>query len=248
MMSERLLERAEFWFTLNKLHLNNEKTTKVVFSMRDTDAINGDVSKVRFLGAHLDSKLLWDAHIETLCGGLKSALFVLRNLASSVSQETLRTAYFGLFHCRLSYALLVWGHSSQSERVFRLQRRAVRLIAGLGYREECRGTFAQFRILTLPSVFILENLLYMKRNLSNYVANGDVHEHDTRRAGDFRSRYCRLKRTQNGPDFFAPMFFNRLPVAVRELPMKQFKTEVIGILLNKTFYSFNEFLSCTFRS
>lgn len=103
--------------------------------------------------------------------------------------------------------------------------------------------FVQLRILTLPSIFILENLLYVKRNIDTYTTHGNVHQYNTRGRENIRPHYCRLKRSQDGPSFFGSKFFNILPVAVRDLPMNQFKTYVINILVNKAYYNINHFLT-----
>lgn len=47
-------------------------------------------------------------------------------------------AYFALVHTRCHFGL---GHSAEATKLFALQMRAVRIVAGLGYGEDCRQTF-----------------------------------------------------------------------------------------------------------
>jgi hypothetical protein len=60
---------------------------------------------------------------------------------------SLRLAYFALVHCPIDYGILIWGHTGTLYRIFRLQRRAVRVIANLGFRDDCREHFAKLKII-----------------------------------------------------------------------------------------------------
>lgn len=200
---------------------------------------------VRILGVALDQKLLWDAHTEVVTKKLSKNAFVLRNLAMCVSGGILKQAYFSIFHAHLSYALLVWGHSTGAQRVFAMQRRAIRIIAGLGYRDDCKRAFIGNGILTLPCEFILQNLIYVKNHHDRYARHSDIHNYNTRNKSDLQPVFHRLQRCQNGPGFHAVTYFNKLPKAVKDLGEPQFKRKVKEFLLQKAFYSVNEFINCT---
>lgn len=88
-----------------------------------------------FLGVTLDHAMLWDKHIDTVASKLCRNIYLLRYLASSLSQTALISAYYSLVNSHLSYTILSWGHSPGSSRLFRLQRRAVRILEGLGDRK-----------------------------------------------------------------------------------------------------------------
>ena len=239
-------EMAEGWFCSNRLLLNRDKTNRVVFTMRDSQGINSHISEVKFLGVFLDSKLQWGCHIDHLASKLARGLHLLRSLSNNVSQTVLRTAYFAVFHSQLSYAIIVWGHAADTHRLFRLQRRAVRLLAGLGYGEDCRAVFRDSGVLTVPSLYILENLLYVKKNLHMYVTHGDVHGYETRNRGELVPGYWRLRRCQSGIGYWAIKFFNVLPLDIKSLPVTKFKTEMRKLLIRHTFYSFDEYLKFDF--
>jgi hypothetical protein len=53
---------------------------------------------------------------------------------------------------RITYAILVWGHSAHLRKVFNQQRRCIRVLGGLGYRDDCRDIFKTFKILTVPCI------------------------------------------------------------------------------------------------
>lgn len=239
-------DRAEKWFCSNKLLLNRDKTKRIVFSMRDLTGAEQGGESVKFLGVYLDPGLQWGAHIEAVAGKLSKNLYLLRSLRACVSNEVLRTAYYALFHSHLSYAILIWGHSSGAQRLFGLQRKAVRVVSGLAYREDCRGSFGDLGILTLPCLYVLENLLFVKRNRGTFGMHGDLHDYETRSSNDLVPSYRRLKRCQDGPGFWSVKFFNVLPQDIRNLPYKKFKDRIKHLLLQNTFYSIQEYLSHQF--
>lgn len=143
-------ERAELWFKSNNLFLNVAKTQNMVFSMRwlPEDYVT---ATAKFLGITLDSRLKWNHHTSSLVSKLSSNTFLLRRLSGSVSRSVLRQAYFALLHSHISYAILIWGHCTGAADVFRVQRRAVRVIANLSYRDNCRDVFVSLGILTVPA-------------------------------------------------------------------------------------------------
>lgn len=148
--------RAEKWFKANKLTLNRSKTAHMIFSLRDKTGhgVPDPQGSTKFLGVYLDDKLTWQIHIENLSKKLSKNIFILRNLANEVGKNALKNAYFALCHSLLSYAVLAWGQASNLARIFALQRRAIRIISGLNYRDDCREKFRNLKILTLPSIYM----------------------------------------------------------------------------------------------
>lgn len=108
----------------------------------------------------------------------------------------------------MSYALLCWGHASAAGRIFGLQRRAVRVLDFVSYRADCRDSFAKLGILTLPSLYILQCLLYVKNNFGKYTLRSGVHKLDTRYGNDIYVDFHRLSRTKCGVNYWGPHFFN----------------------------------------
>lgn len=239
------LSKSEQWFAANRLFLNTSKTQSMVFSTREV-TVEETNNSVKFLGVHLDQRLQWNYHTEAVAKKLSSNTFLLRGLAECVTSETLRHAYFSLCHSHLRYAILVWGHSTGAMKIFSLQRRAVRIIFGLSYRADCRSAFISLKILTLPSIFILENLLYVKSNFTKYYTHGQVHNHNTRNRMNLVPEYRRLDRCKDGPGCLAVHFHNKIPEDWKALPFNKFKSTVKSFLIGQAFYSINEFLNYNF--
>lgn len=137
------------------LLLNQAKTKSVAFSIRYMGELTKQADNIKFLGVYLNPKHQWDTHIDNLCTKIIKNLLVLWNLRYCVITDVLKAAYFELFHLHLAYIIiLVWGHSTWTHQVFVLQRKAVRVLAELGFREDCRQAFRSLGIMTFLSQYL----------------------------------------------------------------------------------------------
>lgn len=230
------------WFSGGGLCMNSNKTEKVIFSLKDVES-----SSVKFLGIYLDTRLTWSVHVDQLSKKLSKNIFVLRNLRSQVSTNVLKTAYYALCESHLKYGLLAWGSSAECGRIFRLQRRAIRIVDGIKYRDCCKDSFKKLNILTLPSLFIFECLIYVHRNLKDFKLNGDVHNHNTRRKNDIHITCVRLGKSQNGPNILSCRYYNFLPLHFRDFNLNKFKSVVRGFLFQIPIYNNEEFFNINFN-
>lgn len=164
----------------------------MIFSLKNTFRCKESIGSVKFLGVHLDPCLPWDQHENSLCKKLNSSVFGLHNLSAIISAPTLRVSYFALCHLLISCAILARGHAFQNNKSSAMQRRAIRIVLGLTYTEDCKQSFISLKILTLPSIYILECLRY----LANYSMCESAHHHYTRHKVNLTIPYFRIKRTQ----------------------------------------------------
>jgi ribosomal protein L37AE/L43A len=56
----------------------------------------------------------------------------------------------------MKYVIALWGTDCDSVKVFCRQKKVFRLIAGVKKCESCRQIFKDFKMLTMPSVCILD--------------------------------------------------------------------------------------------
>ena len=102
---------------------------------------------------------LSDCLLMTLCPGkhiyiipkLSSASYATRLVKLNVLHKTLRMTYYTYFHSTMNYGLLLWGRSSDSANIFRLQKNIIRIMLGCSSRDSCRNLFMKLKILPLPS-------------------------------------------------------------------------------------------------
>ncbi|KAF6217220.1 hypothetical protein GE061_001574 [Apolygus lucorum] len=137
-----LYRAAKNWLSVNGSCLNELKTSCVFFrapqsrlSHPATIVLDGlDVlveEKPHFLGLHLDGRLNYDAHVSGLCKQLSSYTFCLRKLKTMANRSVLLTAYHSLVMSSATYAISFWGSAANLELVFRMQKRALKVLLGL---------------------------------------------------------------------------------------------------------------------
>lgn len=245
------LENLNQWFLANRLSLNHSKSQSMNFTLRnninfDHPVLHHCATEAKFLGVHLDTGLTWENHLVNLSKKLSKELFLFRNLVQITSRETLLTVYHGNFHSHLTYAILCWGHSCHVNKVFAQQRKCVRIIAGVGYREDCRNLFKKFKILTLPCVYIMQCLLFVKQNLDLYRSHEYFHSYPTRNNSNLVPDFCRLERSKNGSRYLSIKFYNLVPARIKALNFNQYKTEIKNYLMINAFFSFEEYFSSSF--
>lgn len=72
--------------------------------------------------------------------------------------------YYGLVYSALSYIIMLWGNSTEVNRVFILKKPILRLIFRTAPRSSCRRAFFENEILTLASIFIYRCQVYVEEN------------------------------------------------------------------------------------
>jgi hypothetical protein len=141
------------WFQSNLLSLNYEKTLCIKFRTKNSiqndnkimygNNIISNISHTKFLGLTLYSTSSWSKNIEGLINKLSSVCYMLRSVKPYMSQVSLMMIYYALFHSAMSYGIIFWGNSPHSQKIFRLQKRAIRIITGSRSRVSCRNLFKQ---------------------------------------------------------------------------------------------------------
>lgn len=156
----------------------------------------------------------------------------------------MRTTYFALFHSHASYGYLAWEHSAIMQRLFRLKRIAVHIPGNLQYKKDCRKMFKKIKIITMPSLFILECVMHVKINLDPYSEHKDFHDHRTRSCEKLVPITNMLKKSDNSVRFFCTTFYIKLATNLNVRTKSSFKSALIKTLMKHSFYRFHEFLEC----
>jgi hypothetical protein len=176
--SQQSYSEAKQWFLMNKMTLNEKKTAQLHFTLKSftcNDATNHE----KFLGVVIDSKLTWNEHISEVANKLSRQIYLFRSLNQIVSNETLKCVYYAHFQSIMNYGIILWGHSSGCHRLFRLQKKVIRLLARAKKRDSCKPLFIQLKILSLSSLYVYRCLEYVVQKRSSVDRAQDVHQHDT---------------------------------------------------------------------
>ena len=243
-----VVDRFQSWCRANRIMLNLDKTEYLNFHQRrrlPPDPNLSLSSETKFLGLRLDDTLSFSPHIQGLLKQLNSACYALLKLRGCLDRDALLQAYFGIFYSRLSYGVLVWGRSVEWSRVFVAQKRAVRVIFGLSWRESCRNTFRENSLLTLPSIYILRAVVYVKKNIHLFAAVN--HAYATRTTGSLRTDVHHTALYERSPQYDFVKLYNKLPNTLKNInDIQLFKTKVRKILIGQVFYDYREYLDFNF--
>lgn len=231
--------KLQNWCDVNKLSINNNKTVSVQFHLNH--AYDDEVPAVRFLGIHLEPNFGWKAHIDCLIAKVTKGIFVLRILRPSINEKSILTVYYSHIYSHLNNGVLLWGNHSYASKLLILQKRAVRTICGASPRTHCKPLFIQLRLLTLPAIFILNALLYVRKNLHKYKRCDTLHNYPTRSRNNLYINKCKYTKIQNSYDVVSVNLFNSLPEVTKQLPLSIFRKRIYKVLIDNPLYNVNEF-------
>lgn len=243
------------YFKADKLFLNISKTVFIIFSPRTSTyneshlvKINGksieQVSSTKFLGVYIDNALTWEVHIDSTAKKLASVCYAIYRLTQIANKPTVMSYYYAHFVSRVSYGIMFWGCSHHSERIFRLQKKAVRYIAGVSKYSSCRNIFKDLNVLTLACIYILEIVLYVKTNLNIFPTNNFNHTYSTREKNYLNTPLHKLSKFEESPNYMGIKLYNKTPNFIKNTSnIKLFKKEMTNYLCNMGFYSIEEFLN-----
>ncbi|KAI5637377.1 hypothetical protein NE865_09946 [Phthorimaea operculella] len=215
-----------------------------ILSVNVGGSILQQVATAKLLGFDIDSSLTWQEHINSLCSRLAQACYALRRLAYTASREVVRTCYYATVHSVLSYGSELWAQCADWERVFRMQKRAVRSIVGIASDESVREHFRDLRIMTLPSIHVQQMAIFMFHNIDSFSRKGSIPTHNLR-SNAHKNRVIppahKLARSEQSVYVLGPAIYNRLPESIRVAKSLQcFKAKTQSWLLANNFYSLSE--------
>ena len=108
------------------------------------------VNETKFLGLLINNNLSWKTHIESIRSKLSSTCYAMRSVKPYVTINTLKMIYHSCFHSVMTYGLLLWRNSPDSIKIFRLQKRIIRIMMSCRSRDSCRKLFLNLEIFTSP--------------------------------------------------------------------------------------------------
>jgi hypothetical protein len=181
--------KVNTWFQNNSLTLNLNKTNLVHFAAKTTvnfpDSIELGQNRlpnpqtINFLGLNLDYTLSWSPHVARIGNKLRSACYILSILKPTLTTQNLRMIYFVYFHSIMSYGIVFWGNSTDNDQIFKLQKRAIRVMTNSSNRISCHGLFKELGILSLCSQYILSLVLFVAKNMDDFIIESDIHSYNT---------------------------------------------------------------------
>jgi hypothetical protein len=125
-----------------------------------------------------------------------------------------------------------------------MQKRVLRILVGIGYRDFCRELFKEIKILTLSSQYVLSLILFVIHNRGHFAPNSVYHNINTKQKKDLHLPHASLTMYQKGVLYSGIKAFNAHPTSITAISSnpKKFKVALKCYLLSHSFYSADEFL------
>lgn len=243
-LQEKHTENIKSWCLANGLKLNESKIQDIHFSFKHSHSH----AVATFLGVKIESGLNWNAHVDHIANKISTGVFMIRRLYGRIKFESLRDVYYAHIHSHLFYCNILWGHHSSTARIFKLQKMALRAMAGVKRDTHCRPLFLHFKILSVYSVYILQCLLFIKNNLNYHRDHTSFHNYSTRNRHALVNNLSSYSKTYKSFYFNSIKLFNFLPTKIKLLSSAKFKSIIKSVLKEHCLYSVEEFYSIDFKS
>ena len=112
------------WFRANKLSLNINKTTYIVFQNKreqpnsnmtiniGTESIKRE-TVVKFLGFIIEDQPHWTKHLKLCKSKMASSIYAMRSAKHVLSKDNLRTLHFAVMYPYIDYGIILWGTAAK---------------------------------------------------------------------------------------------------------------------------------------
>lgn len=218
------------WLRINKLSLNLMKTHFMIFRRSRTKLTISKslvidnvtiqmVKETKFLGMIIDEHLNFGAHITNIKQKVSRGLGVLFKAKRYVHECTLLTLYYAFIYPYYTYCITIWGntYSTYLDSLFKLQKRAVRIISGVKRFDSTGPLFSNLNLLTLKQLYMYSIQLFMFKYQNDilpdifsdfFVLNMNIHSHNTRQISQLRPPLAKSFQRQRSIRISGPLTHN----------------------------------------
>ena len=159
-----------------------------------------------------------------------------------LSSNTKKSLYYTLIYPYLTFCTTVWSSTyvTNLNRIFLLQKRAVRAMTNSNHLAPSAPLFAQLDILdnfkvNFPYIakfmFSYHQRLLPSPFLNLFPTGGQIHNYDTRTSAHFRPHTCRTNIKQFTILYRGPKIWNALPLSITSSPsLSTFKRKLLDFL------------------
>jgi len=102
-----------------------------------------DTVNTKFLGLPIDNHINWKNHIEQMIPKLSGECYAIGSIVQTCNINTLKSIYYAYFHSIIKYGIFWGDNSSNSAKIFTLQKKDNIIMASAQPRPSCRSLFKQ---------------------------------------------------------------------------------------------------------
>jgi hypothetical protein len=92
----------------------------------------------------------------------------MRTVPALMKTGTLKLVYFSNVYSIISCGIILGGKLTGSKKVFYIQKRVIRMMAGAKRRAYCRELFKKFNILSVTSEVLLSSLSFVVDSMERF--------------------------------------------------------------------------------
>ena len=160
-----------------------------------------------------------------------------------LSSKTKLTLYYSLIYPYLTYCNSSWSSTyiTNLNRIYCLQKRAVRAITNSDYRAHSAPLFSKLKISDIYQIntFLIAKFMYCYHNnllpplfFNLFLTNSQIHGYSTRTSNNYRVHHCRTNLKKFTILYQGPKIWNSLPVTITSLTsFPNFKYKLLEFLI-----------------
>ena len=176
----------------------------------------------KLLGVLLDEHLSLDKHAEYVSNKIAKSIYFLNRAKNFLNPAGLRNLYFATVHSHLLYCPIILSCANKTalSKIIKLQKKAIRVIAGAKKNAHTTELFKSMKILSLEKLILKAKALFMHSIKYNYhhasfdnVWNLNTtrdHDHDLRNNNDFFLPRVTSEHFRRLPFYSLPLVWNNI--------------------------------------
>ena len=224
------LSNISTWLKVNRLSLNVKKTHFMMFTNKrysiakieikiDNEPIE-ETTKTKFLGVIIDNKLTWKDHIMYISGKISRGMGIIIKSRKFLYKQTLLNLYYSFIYPYFIYCNQVWGNTYKTylQKLTLLQKRIIRIIAGVHPLTHTDPLFMQFNILKFAHIhsFLIGRLMYrvyhgtLELFQGYFLVNSDIHNYLTRQTDHYHLPFFHTDLGKSSLRYYGAVLWNNI--------------------------------------
>ena len=206
-----------------------QKTLPITRQIIIENNVLEEVDNTKFLGVYIDQHLTWKTHVNFIAAKISKSVGLLYKAKYYLPSKSLLTLYYALVYPYLTYCNLIWASTyvTNLQRIYLLQKRAVRAISKADYKASSKPLFANLKILDVFSIYSLQvsSFMYLYHNDALPIAftqifqtGNQIHQYSTRYSDFYRPHTRRTNIKKFSILFQGPRIWNSLPNNIKNAP------------------------------
>ena len=129
--------------------------------------------------------------------------------------------YYAYLHSIMSYGITFGENQLYSEKLLKIQKKAIRIITNSRPRDSCKELFKRLEILPLYSQNIFSISTFLVKNRHLFSTNNQIHTIHTRHKNNLHPPITNITKFQKGVFYSGIKIFNNFPPSIKDLANKQ---------------------------